>query len=77
MARIMLDLTKTIDQNASEYFEKAKKMRKKLKGADEAVQKTAARLEKLRKQSMKIEAAEAAEAEKEGLADKSPAKKEW
>ncbi|MCX8147201.1 MAG: NFACT RNA binding domain-containing protein [Candidatus Woesearchaeota archaeon] len=34
---IRLDLNKTVEQNASEYFEKAKKARKKIKGAEEAI----------------------------------------
>ena len=31
MTRLVLDLTKSIDQNAAVYFEKAKKTKKKLK----------------------------------------------
>ncbi|MBD3310081.1 DUF814 domain-containing protein [Candidatus Woesearchaeota archaeon] len=57
MTRIVLDLTKTIDQNASEYFEKAKKARKKMKGAQEALEKSRQKLKKARKKSMKAEAA--------------------
>ena len=34
MARIVFDLTKTVEQNAAAYFEKAKKAKKKIEGAD-------------------------------------------
>ncbi|MFN3528145.1 MAG: NFACT RNA binding domain-containing protein [Candidatus Altarchaeaceae archaeon] len=37
---IKLDITKTIDENAAEYYEKAKKMKEKLKGAEIALQET-------------------------------------
>jgi len=42
--RVTLDLKKTIDQNASEYFEKAKKAKKKLAGAKKALEKTKVKL---------------------------------
>ena len=45
MVRVKLDVRKTIDQNAAVYYEKAKKARKKIEGAqktlDEARQKLA------------------------------------
>ena len=40
MATIVLDLKKSVEENASDYFEKAKKMKKKIKGAEEAIKKT-------------------------------------
>jgi predicted ribosome quality control (RQC) complex YloA/Tae2 family protein len=35
--RLVLDLTKSIDENAAAYFEKAKKAKKKIQGAEEAL----------------------------------------
>ncbi len=37
MAKLVLDLTKTIDENAAVYFEKAKKSKKKIEGAEKAL----------------------------------------
>ena len=37
MPRLVLDLTKTVEENASDYFEKAKKIKKKIKGAELAL----------------------------------------
>ncbi|MFH1505795.1 MAG: NFACT RNA binding domain-containing protein [archaeon] len=42
--RITLDIKKSVDQNASEYFEKAKKAKKKLAGAQKALEKTKIKL---------------------------------
>jgi predicted ribosome quality control (RQC) complex YloA/Tae2 family protein len=42
--RITLDLRKTVEQNAAEYFERAKKYKNKAKGAREAVSKFKAQL---------------------------------
>ena len=36
--KIGIDITKTIEQNAESYFEYAKRSRKKLEGAKQAVQ---------------------------------------
>jgi len=53
--RITLDLKKNVDQNASVYFEEAKKARKKLEGAKKALEKSIEKKEKLEKESSKIE----------------------
>jgi len=37
MAKLVLDLTKNIDENAAAYFEKAKKIKKKIEGAEKAL----------------------------------------
>ncbi len=70
MARIALNLKKSIEQNAAVYFEKAKKAKKKLEGAKEALKKIQDRLELLKERQ-----------DKEGLAlkrtEKIPRKKEW
>ncbi|MBW2977629.1 DUF814 domain-containing protein [Candidatus Woesearchaeota archaeon] len=50
MAKIKIDLTKSIEENASLYFEKAKKAKKKLSGAQEALKKSEEKLEKLKKE---------------------------
>ncbi len=48
--RIKLDLTKSLERNAEFFFEKAKKAKKKIKGAEEALKKSIQELEKLEKQ---------------------------
>jgi len=69
--KIVLDIKKSIDQNASVYFEKAKKAKKKLKGAVEALEKTKKQLKKLEK----LVAAETkAESKKAKVKER---KKEW
>lgn len=37
MTKLALDLKKTVEQNASDYFEKAKKFKKKIEGAKKAI----------------------------------------
>ena len=38
MAGISIDITKSIEENAGVYYEKAKKLKKKLKGAEKAIE---------------------------------------
>jgi len=40
MTRIILNLNKSVEENASDYFEKSKKAKSKLEGAKEALMKT-------------------------------------
>ncbi len=47
MTKILLDIKKSLDQNASFYFEKAKKAKQKLQGAKEALERTRNKLEQL------------------------------
>src|SRR3989344_3472020 len=47
MARLVLDLKKSIEENASHYYEKAKKIKKKIAGAEEALQKSLKKLREL------------------------------
>jgi predicted ribosome quality control (RQC) complex YloA/Tae2 family protein len=64
--KLTLDLKKTVDQNASDYFEKAKKAKKKLEGARKAIEKTRLKL--------------SAEKEKKIVVEKKlfkPSKKDW
>jgi len=69
MVRVELYLDKSIEENASLYFEKSKKLRKKIEGAKEAVDTHKSKLEKLeKKKEVEIK-------EKEETAKK--AKKEW
>lgn len=58
MTEVVLDLRKDIVKNAAEYFEKAKKSKKKIKGAEEAIQKWKKELDKLEKQVVEIEKSE-------------------
>jgi len=48
--KISLDLTKNIDKNASIYYDKAKKVKKKIEGAKEALEISFKKLKKLEKQ---------------------------
>ncbi|MBD3164252.1 DUF814 domain-containing protein [Candidatus Woesearchaeota archaeon] len=71
MTQIELYLEKSVEQNASAYFNKAKKARKKIEGAKEAVKKHEKKLKKLEKEK---------EAEKEEYERNKPQKKlkkEW
>jgi predicted ribosome quality control (RQC) complex YloA/Tae2 family protein len=47
MARITLDLTATIEENAAHYFERAKKVKKKIDGAREALEANKKKLDEL------------------------------
>ena len=47
---IEIDLNKSLEENAGTYFELAKKAKKKLKGAQEALIRSEKELEKLQKQ---------------------------
>lgn len=53
--KITLDVSKSIEENASAYFEKAKKAKKKIGGAEEAIEKFKKKLEKERLKEAKIE----------------------
>ena len=67
--KITIDITKSVEQNASMYFEKAKKAKHKLEGAKEALQESKKKLAKLDKQ-IKIK-------EEEEKKKKPPRKKVW
>lgn len=71
---IILDLKKTIEQNASDYFEKSKKEKKKAEGARIAVEKAKKKLEVLQaKEALKKSKEEKSKEEKESKA----ASKKW
>ena len=55
MARLVLDLTKTIDQNAAVYFERAKKIKRKIEGAEKAFKENLKKMEELEAKKKKIE----------------------
>jgi predicted ribosome quality control (RQC) complex YloA/Tae2 family protein len=74
MTEVILDISKSVEKNAEIYYEKAKKAKKKLEGAKEALLKSAERLEKLKQE--KEEILEKIKEEKEKKARKRP-KKEW
>ncbi len=50
LMEIELDMNKTVNQNAAIYFERAKKVKRKIGGADEIVKKTEKKLAKLLKE---------------------------
>src|SRR3989338_800191 len=54
MIRIELDLTKSIDENAAVYFEKAKKIKKKIAGAERALQESLKKLKELEAKKEKL-----------------------
>ncbi|MBW2996631.1 DUF814 domain-containing protein [Candidatus Woesearchaeota archaeon] len=53
--RIKLDVTKSLEKNAETYFNKAKKAKKKLEGAREALDKSYLKLEKARTEKLEQE----------------------
>lgn len=67
MPQLILDIRKSIDENAAVYFEKAKKAKRKLEGAKRFVEKTKEQLEK-------FEEEEKTEAKKE---EKPKLEKKW
>ena len=71
MARIVLDLNKSIEENASNYYEKAKKLKKKILGAEEALKKSQKKLRQLEQKKEKLDVKE----EKKTKAKQR--KKEW
>ena len=56
MVNITLDLNKNIEENAEVYFNKAKKIKKKLEGAKTALERSLREHEKLKKTKLKEEA---------------------
>jgi len=70
MVRLVLDLKKSIEKNASDYFEKAKKMKRKIKGAEVALQHSIKKLKDLEAKKEKLDLEE----EKEKIPER---KKEW
>ena len=71
MTKLALDLKKSIDENAAVYFEKAKKIKKKIEGAEKALNENFKILEKLESQREKVALEES---KKEKLKER---KKEW
>lgn len=71
MAKIMVDLNKSVEENASVYYDKAKKAKKKMKGAEGALEKFFAKLDKIKEKEKK----EAVELKEEPV--KVPQKQEW
>ena len=55
MTRLVLDLTKSIDANAAVYFEKAKKIKKKIEGAEAALNENLKKLKDLEAKKEKEE----------------------
>ena len=56
MTKITLDLTKSIEENAAAYFERAKKVKKKVSGAEAALNENLKKLEELEQKRNKITA---------------------
>ena len=71
MTKLVLDLTKGIDENASAYFEKAKRIKKKIEGAEAALNES---VKKLRELELKKEKTTRKESKEQEFRDR---KKEW
>jgi predicted ribosome quality control (RQC) complex YloA/Tae2 family protein len=71
--KIILDVKKSIEQNASIYFEKSKKAKKKMQGAMEALEKSKAKKKVLEKKQAKL----LAEEEAENVKKQDKRKQEW
>lgn len=52
---VKLDLSKTVYENAAEYYEKAKRMREKIEGAKKALEETLKRINDLKKKKIILE----------------------
>ncbi len=75
MPQIKLYIEKSLEENAGIYYDEAKKLKKKIEGAREAMKRHYSRLEELQKKNAKLEAKEADKtAQKQELAAR---KKEW
>lgn len=75
MAQIKLYVEKSLEENAGIYYDEAKKLKKKIEGAREALKRHYSKLDELQKKNAKLEAKEADKtAQKQELASK---KKEW
>ncbi len=68
--KVTISLDKSIEENASDYFEKAKTSKRKLEGALKALEKTRRELEKARTANAPAE-------EEETKEEMKPAKQEW
>ncbi|MBI2135856.1 DUF814 domain-containing protein [Candidatus Woesearchaeota archaeon] len=75
MPQIKLYIEKNLEENAGIYYDEAKKLKKKIEGAHEALKRHYAKLEELQKKNAKLEAKESdKQLEK---AQQSARKKEW
>jgi len=54
MTKLALDLTKNIEQNAAAYFEKAKKIKRKIEGAEKALNESLKKLKELEAKKEKL-----------------------
>jgi len=77
MPQIELDLNKSIEENASVYFEKSKKMKKKLEGAKKAIEQSRKRLAGLEKNAEKEIEKERKKVEEKQKRKEKEKKKEW
>lgn len=68
--KIKININKTIEQNASEYYEKVKKLKRKLEGATKALGRSKIKLGKLKKKEIEVK-------EKQKKPTKAPTKREW
>jgi predicted ribosome quality control (RQC) complex YloA/Tae2 family protein len=68
MTRVTLDLAKSIEENASQYYEKAKKLKKKLEGTKGALEKLNKQLNEIMRKSI---------VKREEKPSKAERKKEW
>ena len=77
MARLILDVRKSVEANAAVYFEKAKRARKKLEGAKAALQRTQQKLQLLISEAEVAKKKLAAESEDRKIVAARAQQKEW
>ncbi len=65
MTTLELDLNKSVEENASDYYDRAKKIKKKIDGAKEALEESKRKLKKLEKEKSKEIKTEARRSKKE------------
>ncbi|MBW2989411.1 DUF814 domain-containing protein [Candidatus Woesearchaeota archaeon] len=76
MAIVRIDINKPVEQNASAYYDGAKKIKKKIAGAREALEETRHKLKKLEKEQERHSREAALEMEKKA-GSAAGARKEW
>src|SRR3989338_1558780 len=75
MPQIKLYIEKSLEENAGIYYDEAKKLKKKIEGAKEALKRHYSKLEELQKKAAQLEAKEAVKQSEKALL--SAKKKEW
>ena len=67
MPQIKLYIEKSLEENAGIYYDEAKKLKKKIEGAKEALKRHYSKLEELQKKAAQLEAKEAVKQSEKAL----------